>query len=224
MLESLGASALKTRILFWRGSMINKYKYLCVILVSAWILVCPRFLAPAFAENLVCESEVCFAKVAQVGDRSLPLLGVSLMRYYGFRLYVAALYADPAHASTQAIVGTVPKKLVLHYLREFSSNDFITSGLKFMKKNPAFNLETLAAPIDQMDKLYLPVVEGDRYSLSFLPGQGGVEGQTSLQLNEKLLGSVKGDAFQAAYFGIWLSEYSAKEAFTKKLFSLEKTS
>lgn len=197
----------------------QKIEWLCLLFSLIVLGAAPPVLADV--NTPVCVQDVCFESTLKLDGAALPLAGVGLMRYYGFRLYVAALYAHKENASADEIVKPVAKTLVLHYLRTFSPDDFRESGRKFMQKNPTVDLPALEAQIAQMDALYQAVKEGDRYTLTFTPAADvSGDGATALILNGKELGKVKGNAFQAAYFGIWLSRYSAKESFTQSLFAL----
>lgn len=201
--------------------MTTRQKLIPLGLVFSLMLLGAVLPARADATKPVCVQDVCFEPTLQLDGATLPLAGVSLMRYYGFRLYVAALYAQKENCSTDAIVKPVSKALVLHYLRNFSPEDFRESGRKFMQKNPTVDLPALEQQIAQMDALYQEVKEGDRYTLTFTPAaDASGEGSTALILNGKELGKVNGNTFQAAYFGIWLSRHSAKESFTQSLFSI----
>lgn len=164
--------------------------------------------AVAHAEGQRCLGVVCFDEQLVVAGQSLPLRGVSLFEYWSFDVYTGAFYA----VSADAAVAPVAKKLVLHYHRGIEKEDFIKSTRSMMKKNPAVALDQIAAECEQLFTLFKSVKEGDRYSIEYNPEKG-----TTLSLNDKALGTIAGEKFQAAMFGIWLSNHSVDSKFTDAL-------
>ncbi len=183
-----------------------------VILLQAILIGFVSFLAfPAQALES-CRGGECFPSSANFNGKTYPLVGTGLFRYWGFKIYGVALYADQENASRAKILESIPKKFVLHYFREFTPKDFQESQRVILKSTPSANKEELELKLQEMDKLYKGVVPGDEYALTYIPGKG-----TELALNGTPLGTVTGEAFQKAYFGIWLSENSIKESLTKQI-------
>ena len=160
-----------------------------------------------YAVQPVCVSEICFEPSTEISGAAVPLHGVGLFRYYGFKVYVAALYmhSTPERAAEDALL-PIKKQLVIHYLREFAPVDFQTSGREMIEDNPEINIADVEPGLKIIDQLYQSVKPGDRYAITFVPGN------TELALNGKVLGAIPGETFQKAYFGIWLSEHSVKDS------------
>ena len=76
----------------------------------------------------------------------------------------------------------------------------------------AFKLQKLRQQIDTFNQFYRDIESGDRYSLTYLPERG-----TELALNGEPLGTMPGDEFASALFGIWLGEKPLDETLKKKL-------
>lgn len=171
-------------------------------------------LAPALlkAEPEECFAGVCLPKTAKFGNEVYPLTGSGLFRYWGFKVYVMGLYSRPEDATRASILNPVPKRLLLHYFRDFSIEDFQKSQRAILDWNPEINRQELEEKLLEMDKLYLPVKVGDEYTVTFLPDVG-----TELAHNGKPLGIVKGDIFQKGYFGLWLSDHSIKESLRNQI-------
>lgn len=160
------------------------------------------------AEGQRCLGVVCFDSAHELAGKPLPLRGISLFEYWSFDVYTGAFFAPSADAA----VAPVHKKLVLHYHRSIEKEDFIKSTRSLMKKNPAVVLEQIEAECEQLFKLFKSVKAGDRYSIEYEPEKG-----TTLSLNDKPLGTIAGEKFQAAMFGIWLSKHSVGGKFTEEL-------
>jgi hypothetical protein len=165
-----------------------------------------------YAEVEHCRGGECFPSTANFNDKTYPLVGTGLFRYWGFKIYGVALYADPENAAREKILDSVPKRFVLHYFREFSPKDFQESQRVILKSNTSADRNDVELKLKEMDKLYKGVVAGDEYALTYIPGVG-----TELALNGTPLGVVAGEEFQRAYFGIWLSKNSIKESLTKQI-------
>ena len=73
-------------------------------------------------------------------------------------------------------------------------------------------LHALQNQIAYHNSLYVDIEPGDRYSLSYTPGQG-----TVLALNGRPLGTIEGADFAAALFSIWLGPNPADAGFKTAL-------
>ncbi len=145
---------------------------------------------------------VQFADQVRVGDATLRLSCVGLLRYKLFiKAYVAALYLGDG-AAPGDILADVPKRLELSYFWSISGADFGKVGDQILAQNvDAQTFAALRPRLDRINAWYRDVKPGDRYSLTYVPGSG-----TELALNGKQLGTVEGADFAAAYFRIWLGD------------------
>jgi hypothetical protein len=161
----------------------------------------------------VCRDEFCFPGQENVSDEPLTLRGVSTFRYWGFRVYTGALYLPASEVSQVAAVGETSKKLVLRYHRSVSVDQFVEKSEEALEEHPQLSLQKLRPFLSRMKSLYVPVVEGDTYSITYHPAQGKLR----LFFNERLLGEITDREFASAYFGIWVSDYSVDKEFTDEL-------
>jgi hypothetical protein len=114
-------------------------------------------------------------------------------------VYDAALYL-PGDAAGKDALKDVPKRLEIRYHVSIKAEKFGESAEPFLKKNvPAEKLAGIRQRIEQLNRLYRDVKEGDRYALDYAPGKG-----TTLSLNGSPLGTIEGADFADAYFAIWL--------------------
>jgi hypothetical protein len=143
---------------------------------------------------------VRFAPRVEVGDRTLELRSVGLLRYRAiFKGYAAALYAE-AGVAAEALLGDVPKRLELEYFWSIDGSKFGPAAEAVLARtlDPAAFVR-IRPGLDRLHAAYEDVAPGDRYALTYVPGRG-----TELALNGQPKLVVPGAELAAAYFGIWL--------------------
>jgi len=115
--------------------------------------------------------------------------------------YDASLHAGEG-SKREALLTGAPLRLEIHYRREFSATDIISGGDALLKRNVTPETWKILQPrLAQLNRAYLAVKPGDRYTLTWVPEKG-----TTLRLNGKALVTVEGADFAAAYFLIWLGK------------------
>lgn len=163
------------------------------------MLLALNFILPVPSHALMVES-ISFADSTTIGGKPVPLRNAALLRYLKvIKVYVAALYLQEGVAAEE-VLSDVPKRLEISYLVSIKGPDFDKGAAPVLERNqtPA-ELARLQRRIDRINAAYKDVKSGDRYSLTYLPGQG-----TELALNGTPLIVIEGADFAAAYFGIWL--------------------
>lgn len=167
----------------------------------------------AHANPTVEVAGVHFERNYQLSSGHLPLRGQALLRYMVFiKAYVGALYL-PEDIDHRQVLDPVPRRIELAYFHAIKAADFAKATRKKMADNvsPA-EMERLSERLERFNALYRDVQPGDRYALTYLPGQG-----TALSLNGQQLGIVEGDDFAAALFAIWLGPQPIDQTFKKAL-------
>ncbi len=159
-----------------------------------------------------CSGGACFAGAHTLDGNPLPLKGISLFEYWSFDVYTAALYADASVKGIDAVLGDVPKYLVLEYHRGLEKQNIIDNSEYALQENSDNDMKALRKRLGVLYENYKEVKDGDRFSMSYLPGEG-----TTLYFNGEKRATLPGVDFQKAYFGIWLSRSSVDEDFTKEL-------
>ncbi len=146
-------------------------------------------------------------------ETELPLRGQALLRYMIFiKAYAGALYM-PAEVKHQRVLGPVPRRLELAYFHAISAEDFAEATRKKVADNVApHEMTALQDRLARFNSLYRDVAPGDRYALTYLPGQG-----TELSLNNQPLGVIEGEDFAAAIFAIWLGPQPIDRDFKRGL-------
>jgi hypothetical protein len=153
------------------------------------------------------------ANCTQGANTSLVQRGAANYKFMGFiNVFEAEFFDDPQHRKRPAL-DAVPKCLVLQYKRNFTAEQFRAVTIEGIEKNvsPA-TLKALRPAIDRFNLLYRDVAPGDRYSLTFVPGEG-----TVLAYNGAPRGRIEGDDFAAALFAIWLGRNSMDDDLTNEL-------
>jgi hypothetical protein len=143
---------------------------------------------------------VTFSREARAGETVIPLRGYGLLRYMVFiKAYVAAFYLPEGVRSEDAL-SDVPKHLEIEYFHAIPAQDFAKATSASIARNTSLTaFQRLQPKIDEFNALYRDIAPGDRYALTYLPGRG-----TTLSRNGEPLGTVGGQDFAAALFGIWL--------------------
>ena len=175
--------------------MMRQATYL--LLAGILLLTAPAFANPTASVDI---AGVNFAKMHATPDVELTFRGGALLRYMVFiKAYAGALYM-PDGADHQQALGNVPRRIELSYFQAISAEDFAKATRKKIADNLAPEaLAAMSERIDRFNALYRDVEPGDRYALTFIPGEG-----TELSLNGEVLGHIAGDDFAAAVFAIWL--------------------
>jgi hypothetical protein len=159
---------------------------------------------------------VDFAESSAVGGHALPLRGLASLRLARWiEVSVAAFYVEPGVGS-DAVLGDVPRRLEIEYLRGFRAIDFTRSTRFFVRRNVGDERYRALEPhIERWNDFYRDVAPGDRYTLTYTPGSG-----TELALNGVVLGSLPGSQLSEAIFSIWLGDRPLDAGFRSDLLSL----
>lgn len=147
------------------------------------------------------DDEVKFSPTVAVDDQTLDLLGQDLLVYMIWDAYHLGLYLPPGVSSAQ-LFEDVPKQVVIHYLVDIDQEDFGPAGDKILAQNiSAEQMAALRPRLDQINAAYQAIEEGERYTLTYIPGQG-----TTLAKQGQDLITIPGADFAAAYFQIWFGQ------------------
>ena len=146
--------------------------------------------------------DVSFQESVSIDNQQVPLRGAALLRWLKiFKVYVAALYL-PENVPANEVLADIPKRLEISYLVDIPGPDFGKGAEAVLERHhSASELARLRSRIDQLNAVYRDVKPGDRYALTYVPGQG-----TELSFNGEPLVTIEGADFSAAYFGIWLGK------------------
>jgi hypothetical protein len=149
-------------------------------------------------EEVVVDGRAAFPVEVQRDGERFVLSGAGLFRWkWVVKVYAAAhWFGDGAARDPQA---DVPRRLEIAYFVPFDAEDFGRAADALLEEAfPAETLAPLRARIDRLNRAYLPVKPGDRYTLTYLPGRG-----TELALNGRPLDVIDGADFARVYLAMW---------------------
>ena len=177
---------------------IHRHKAIAAVLIILVVLL--NAPTVSVATDRVTVEGVDFKREFRVNDAILALRGYGLLRYMVFiKAYVAAFYLPESVRSEDALTD-VPKHLEIEYFHPIVAQDFAKATSASISQNTSLvTYQGLKPKIDELNALYRDIAPGDRYALTYIPGQG-----TTLAWKGQTLGTVAGREFAAALFGIWI--------------------
>lgn len=189
---------------------VDMQTYVLTITIAALAVVWSRG-ADATPKRIV--EGVPFEEAQRIQDVHLAIRGAGLLRYMVFiKVYAGALYLPPG-ADGADVLGAVPRRLEISYFHAVQAEAFARATREKIADNVSPDaLTALGTRLAQFNRLYRDIQPGDRYGLTYIPGQG-----TALDLNGHVLGRVAGDDFARAVFSIWLGSDPIDEDFKAAL-------
>jgi len=143
---------------------------------------------------------VAFDDYISVNGYRLSTRGSGILEYLGFiDAYAGALYVEEGAPAEKAL-DDVAKRIEIEYFQRLDGEDFGPVTTKAVARNvDGETFKRLQDRIDYHNSLYVDVAPGDRYALTYTPGNG-----TVLTLNGNPLGVIEGADFASAIFAVWL--------------------
>jgi hypothetical protein len=182
------------------------------IVIVALIIVAPVTAKLALPTHAAEVEGIYYDERYMVDNLKLRLIGVGLLRYWGFKAYTGAFYLEDGVLINDAL-SDAAKRIELKYFRSIKGKDFGPATNKSIAKNvDTKTFERLRSRIDYHNSLYEDVEPGDRYSLTYVPGKG-----TELALNGESKGTIEGPDFAAAVFSIWLGPEPISKSFKQQI-------
>jgi len=139
--------------------------------------------------------------------KKLVLNGAGIRTKFIFDIYVGALYLEEKRDNAEAIYSlNGAKKVHMHFIYDEISKEKLVNAWNdgFNSNHSNDELAALKNQITQFNNLFTSVKKGDVIDINFSPGIG-----TSIIINGKTNGTVKGDEFFTAILKIWLGEHPA---------------
>jgi len=169
------------------------------VLISL-LLLCSGLFAIAKICDAATIKGVQFKDEITVAGQVLSLHGIGVLKWkYIVDVYLVALY-KPKNIEIDKINTNVPKRLEYYFFVDMKASDFQNTGFALMARNVgAEKAEGLTRELEAFNEFYQDVQEGQRYTLTFVPGKG-----LEMALDGSSLGVVTGDEFGSAYLSIWL--------------------
>ena len=180
---------------------MNYARHLITVLLLALLTVSTS----SQAEANVVQNGAEFPRQITLNEQPLTLSGTGIASYrIIFTVYAAALYLPDGITSDAVLAGQTPRRLEIEYFHNISAEDIIlAANTKLAEQSTPEVLAEVQASVNEFHALFQSVSDGDRYRMDYIPGVG-----TQLSFNGEPVGTVAGDDFAAAYFGIWLDNRS----------------
>jgi hypothetical protein len=186
-------------------------------ILAALTLICVLLGPLLQISNAAMNRGIYFDDEIIVDGQTLNLHGIGLLKWkYIVNVYLVALY-KPKAVPIKDILKNVPKRLEYYFFVDMEASDFQSTGFQLMTRNIGKeNTQRLTEKLEALNELYQDVKEGQRYTLTFLPGKG-----LEMALDNKSLGLVEGDEFGSAYLSIWLGPDPVSTSLQKGMFAPE---
>ncbi len=185
------------------GSSLTPHGWRTTCTASLLCLVLSVAPNESFASNRPVES---IENQVSLKTVELILNGVGVRNLLFLDMYQVALYLPRKLNDPVAILDRdMPRRLRIKLLRDITVQQdlkYLMSGL--IDNNSAEELAAIQAPLDQFTTLMHKIgqiLNGDVVQLDYLPSFG-----TRIWLNQHLLGTVPGAAFNRSLMKIWLGE------------------
>lgn len=139
----------------------------------------------------------------------LVLNGVGIRTKFIFDIYIGSLYLEKQQRTVKDIYNAPgEKRISMHFLYNEVSKEKLVSGWNdgFENNHSSDELVKIKTQITQFNDLFITVKKGDVINLNFIPTTG-----TSVVINGKNMGLVKGDDFFISLLKIWLGEEPADD-------------
>lgn len=139
----------------------------------------------------------------------LILNGAGIRTKFIFDIYIGSLYLEKQQRSAKDIYNAPgEKRISMHFLYDEVSKEKLVNGWNdgFENNHTDDELTKIKTQITQFNGLFITVKKDDVINLNFIPTTG-----TSVIINGKTMGLVKGDDFFISLLKIWLGEEPADD-------------
>lgn len=139
---------------------------------------------------------------AQLSDHSpaLERKSQAVLTYLWVDVYAAALFAEPSTSAQQAVSAQKTQRLELYYFRDIDRQDVIKAASATLERQQSkATLARLQPQLDQLNQSIQSIRHGDRYALTWQPGQG-----LKMECNNTVIFSSQDHELAQVYFSIWL--------------------
>lgn len=163
--------------------------------------------------------EIAGVTVPETLNTDMKLNGAGIRSKFFFKIYIAELYLE--HQSTKAVeILETPgrKRMTMHILYDEISREKLVDGWNdgFSGNLTPEQLKTLEPEIQQFNKYFVDVHQGDEIILDYTPDQG-----TAISIAGKFQGTVAGENFNRALLSIWLGNRPVSEDLRAALLGIQ---
>lgn len=169
------------------------------------LMLATCFFAFTLSANALEIKGVKVDETALVGGNALVLNGAGIRQKAIFKVYVAGLYLTQKQSHANVVINdTGNKRVSMHFLRELDAESLL-KGMNegFTDNNNAAEMLAIESQMKRFRDMMTSakaVKKGDLIVLDFTTAG------TQVNINDKSLGVVEGDAFNKALLRVWLGE------------------
>ena len=163
------------------------------------VLILSMINPPVFAADV---DGVSIPDSVKVSGKSLVLNGAGMRSKFFVDVYVGALYTPKKTGSAEEVLSAdVSKRLLMHFVYSEVEREKIVEGWNdgFKANNSAAELKGLKQEIAAFNAMFRTMKSGEKIALDYVPSKG-----TTVSVNGKVAGVVKGAEFNRALMKIWL--------------------
>ncbi len=134
----------------------------------------------------------------------LQLNGAGIRSKFFFNIYIAELYLEHPSTNAKEILATSGRKrMTMHILYDTVGKEKLIDGWNegFAANLKPKQLQDLQSQIQDFNKLFIDVNEGDEIILDYTPESG-----TTVTIADNLKGIIKGASFNQALLSIWIGD------------------
>lgn len=143
---------------------------------------------------------VKFNPTYQDSTVTMNLKGTGLKTMLFFKAFVAGFYTNADKCAYD--VAEVSKRIEVEYFVSIPSRKLNAYTVERMKDNiTPDEFLRINEQVKIMEKLFVDLKSGDRFSLTYIPGEG-----TQFAHNGNITGTIKGNEFAKALFAVWVGE------------------
>jgi len=138
------------------------------------------------------------------GDRALSLNGVGVRKKFVFKVYVASLYLEkaPDHDPASVVKSDQVKRVDMAMLRDLDRGKIADAVREGFEKNSREQMPQLKERLDRFLEQIPDLKEGQRLTITYVPGQGTTVVVGEAQARTR----IEGKDFADALFSVWLGE------------------
>ena len=165
------------------------------------ILLAVVLSVPATAQKKV--GGIVLPATLEYSDETLSLNGAGVREKFWIDLYSAGLYLDAeSNNASQILSSKKPMALRLHIVSDLiTSEKMVEAVTEGFEKSTNGNVASIQPEIDKILGFFKEDIrKNDIFDLVYVPNQG-----VTAYKNGKARGTVAGEEFKKALFGIWLS-------------------
>lgn len=142
------------------------------------------------------------AETTVLAGKQLHLNGMGLREatWLKVNVYVAGLYVERVSSDAATLIhSNQPKVLVLRFVRDVDRSDIQKAWRDGFRQNATVTLPVIQRQINQLESWMPRFAKGDTLIFAYVPEEG-----VSVEVNQRKLGTLKGDDFARSLFSIWL--------------------